>query len=59
MKSQNMTEWVNGVKSKRFRSKIKFICIFIDFIFIQKILIAHQMFDEKVILPEQLPVKEK
>jgi hypothetical protein len=54
-----MIEWVNVVKNNRFRSKIKFICIFIDFIFIQKILIAHQMFDEKVILPEQLPVKEK
>ncbi len=54
-----MIEWVNVVKNNRFRSNIKFICIFIDFIFIQKILITHQMFDEKVILPEQLPLKEK
>lgn len=40
--------------------EINFICIFIEFIyFLFKDIKKVEMFDEKVILPEQLPVKEK
>ena len=41
-------------------AEIKFICIFIEFIiYCKDINSLKDMFDEKVILPEQLPVKEK